>query len=226
MIEMAVWTIRFRTLAPLAEPSVCSAMRQETLPLGPLSIDEYLALEESATVRHELVAGRVYQMSGPTLRHNQIATNILRRLAALTPGTPCRVYLIDVKVRAGSDRIYYPDVVVACGAQEQDAVIVDAPCVIVEVTSPSTRRTDRGEKLDAYLALASLRGYLVVEHDRRHVTAYGREIETQWKREEVVMSGTVHVACLDGELSLDDVYAGVEMPSRVREDDVEWAPQP
>ena len=191
-------------------------MRDEGLRLGPLSVDEYLALEESSTVRHELVAGRVYQMSGATLRHNQIATNILRRLDALTPGTACRVYLIDIKVRVAADRIYYPDVVVACTAQEQDAMIVDAPCFIVEVTSPSTRRTDRGEKLDAYLALASLRGYLVVEQDRRHVTAYERETDTEWKRDEVVTSGVVRVACLDGEMSLDDVYAGVEMPSRVR----------
>jgi len=214
-----------QTLARFAEPSVCSAMRYESQSLGPLSVDEYLAFEESSTVRHELVAGRVYQMSGTTLRHNQIAGNIVRRLDALTPNTQCRVYFIDVKVRVAADQVYYPDVVATCAVQEQDAMIVEAPCFIVEVTSPSTRRIDRGEKLDAYLKVASLRGYLVVEQDRRHVTLYERVSETTWDHDDVMTSGAVRVAGLGEELSLDDVYAGIEMPSRVREDDGEPAGQ-
>jgi hypothetical protein len=32
----------------------------------------------------------------------------------------------------------------------------------------------------------------------------------------------MRIPCVDGDLSLDDVYAGVEMPQRVREDDA-WA---
>ena len=121
------------------------------------------------------MAGRVYEMSGTTTRHNQIVFNVLRRLDSLVPLTPYRVYFIDIKIRAANDRVYYPDVVVVCLAHTQDAVMFDSPCFIVEVTSRSTRRTDRVEKLDAYLKLPSLHGYLVIEQDCRHATLYQRE---------------------------------------------------
>lgn len=197
-------------------------MRPESLSLGPLSLEEYLRLEETATTRHEFVAGRVYAMSGTTVRHNLIAVNILKALNQLSRGTACRSYIIDIKLRATPDRVYYPDVMVVCDTHDQDAVILDSPCFIAEVASSSTRRTDRGEKLDAYLRIVSLRGYLVVEQDRRHVTLYTRSGD-EWQREEIMTSGVFRVPCVDGQLSLDDIYAGIEMPARVREDDDEWA---
>ena len=193
-------------------------MRLHSLSLGPLTVDEYLKLEESSTHRHEFVAGRVYEMSGTTARHNQIVLNIVRGLDRLVAGTACRSYIIDLKVRTPDDRIYYPDVVVVCVAHAQDAEMFDAPCFIVEVTSPSTRRTDRGEKLESYLKVASLQGYLVVEQDRRHVTQYQRD-GTGWKRDEVTGSGAMRIPCADGDLSLDEAYTGIEMPLRVREED-------
>ena len=67
-----------------------------------------------------------------------------------------------------------------------DTLVFDDPCLIVEVTSRWTRRIDRGEKLDGYLSLPSLRGYLIAEHDRQHVTFYSREVSGEWSREEVV----------------------------------------
>jgi Uma2 family endonuclease len=196
-------------------------MRPESLSLGPLSLEEYLRLEESATTRHEFVAGRVYAMSGTTVRHNLIVVNLLKGVDRLSHGTACRSYIIDIKLRAMPDRVYYPDMMVVCDVHDQDAVVLDSPCFIAEVASPSTRRTDRGEKLDAYLRIGSMRGYLVVEQDRRHVTLYVRSGDVG-KREEIMTSGAVRIPCVDGELSLDDIYAGIEMPARVREDDDEW----
>lgn len=70
-----------------------------------------------------------------------------------------------------STRVYYPDVIVACGKAAEVELIVDEPSLIVEDTSPSTRATDRREKLDAYMRIASLRVYLIVEQRRKHVIA-------------------------------------------------------
>jgi hypothetical protein len=56
-------------------------------------------------------------MSGVTKRHNVIALNIAFELRSASRSGPCRVYVSDVKVRAGPDVIYYPDVMVARGAE-------------------------------------------------------------------------------------------------------------
>jgi len=201
-------------------------MSEKRHDLGPLTVEEFLKFENVSRSRHEYVGGRVYALSGTTTRHNDIAVNIATRLRAAARGGPCKVYLIDLKVRAGRDRdrIYHPDGVVVCTPHGGDTLLFDDPCLIVEVTSRSTRRIDRGEKADAYMAIPSLRAYLVVEHDRRHVTFFTRGLSGEWEREEIVTTGRLDIPCPQTTLSLDEIYEGVELPPiSVNEDDEEWA---
>lgn len=178
-----------------------------------VSLDEYLRFENASPTRHEFVAGRVYAMSGTTARHNQIVTNIHARLRAAAAGGRCRAYVIDLKVRAGRDRVYYPDGVVVCTPHAGDTLMFDDPCLVVEVTSRSSRRIDHGEKLDAYLRIPSLRGYLIAEHDRRQVTLHVRGANaSEWDRIEVATTGHVPIPCLESKISLDEIYEDVELP--------------
>jgi Uma2 family endonuclease len=193
-------------------------MREPRSDLGPLRLDEYLAWETNAHGRHEFVSGRVYSLAGATARHNTIVQNIADHGRKHAVGGPCKCYLIDLKVRTPGDRVYYPDVVIDCSAHDGSTVVIDAPCLLVEVCSPTTRRIDRGEKLDAYLTIPSLEAYLIVESERRHATLYSRAIEAGWRRDEIVSNGSITLPCLGSMLSLDEVYADADPPLRVRED--------
>src|SRR4051794_3228772 len=110
-------------------------MRNESLARGPLSLEEFLAFENGAPQRHEFVRGRVFAMSGTTARHNTIVKNIDRKLTAAARGGPCKVYVIDLKVLAASDRVYYPDAVVVCTPHDDLTLMFEAPCLVLEVTS-------------------------------------------------------------------------------------------
>lgn len=79
-------------------------MSQPATRLPPLTVEEYLRLEEESSVRHECVAGVIYALAGATLIHNRIAGNIFRRLGNAAEGGPCRVYMETVKLRAGAGR--------------------------------------------------------------------------------------------------------------------------
>ena len=185
----------------------------------PMSLDEFLRFENEHPERHEFVAGDVYAMIGGTLSHSRIVQNVSFMLMTRARGGPCEVHTHDIKVQVGDDRIYYPDVLVLCTRLPGDTLVVREPCVIVEVTSPSTVRVDRGEKLDAYRRLTSLRTYLVVDQRRRRVDRHWRDVAGAWQREEYVVEGTVPVACLDASLTLDEIYEGVDLP-RVFEPEV------
>ena len=161
-------------------------------------------------------------MVGTNGRHNAIALNVVTRLRAASRNGACSVYIIDLKVRAGRDRIYYPDGVVVCSPHAGDTLVFDNPCLILEVTSRSTRRIDRGEKLDAYLAIPSLRAYVIAEQDRRHVTFHSRELDGAWSREEVVSSGAMMLPCPATTLTLDDVYEGIELPPATVRENADW----
>ena len=120
-------------------------------------------MERDSPVRHEYVGGMVHAMTGASRRHNRISLNIARKLADAAEGTPCRVYISDMKVLTPDDLGYYPDVMVACGSAPEDEYLETDPCLIVEVLSPNTESKDRREKLVAYMKIPSLRTYLILD---------------------------------------------------------------
>ena len=79
--------------------------------------------------------------------------------------------------------IYYPDVMVGCGPEPTDERIEDAPCLVVEVLSPSTERTDRHEKLSTYKRVPNLGAYLILAQEERRVDRYWRDTSGEWQRE-------------------------------------------
>ena len=177
-----------------------------------MSVDEYLAFEEASPERHEYVAGVTYVMTGASLRHNLISSNILRNLYGSARRRGCRVYMEGVKLRAAEDKIYYPDVMVACREPAEDQLVVDGLSIVVEVTSPNTRSTDRREKLATYRLIPSLESYLIVEQKRRMVTVYSRVHGGEWQGMEHVGSGDIPLAFLGTTLTLDQIYEDVPLP--------------
>jgi Uma2 family endonuclease len=185
-------------------------MAERVKPHGSLKIDEYLALEESATVRHEYVGGEIFAMVGATKRHNRIIGNISGRLWGAARGGACRVYSESVKLRVADDVIYYPDVMVACGPEGDDPFVESDPCLVVEVVSSSTETTDRREKLAAYKRMPGLRAYLIVSQDRRWVECHLRSDDGVWRRGDLVDEGRFSTPCPETNLSLAEIYEGLE----------------
>ena len=187
-------------------------MREPPVVARLLTLEEYLAFEEQTPLRHEYIAGEVFAMAGASTRHNLIIQNIVALLRPAARRRGCRVFVEGVKLRAGSDRVYYPDVLVACGKAAEVEQIVEEPSIVVEVTSPSSRATDRREKLDAYQRLPSLRSYLIVEQRHPRVLAYSRDTDGSWLREELAGAGTVSLRAIDLAITLDEIYDDIPMP--------------
>lgn len=176
-----------------------------------MTVAEFLAFEGASRVRHEYVHGEAFAMSAGTFGHNQITGNIFAHLKRAVKGGPCHVIVNDGLVRADQDHIYYPDVAVECAARSGDERVLDAPCVVVEVTSKTTRRTDRTEKLENYRRIPSLELYLIVDQMRRRVSRHWRDGE-DWRRAEIEGEGAVPIPGVGMLLTLDVIYEGVEFP--------------
>ena len=185
-----------------------------------LTIEEYFQLEEQSTVRHEYLDGEVRTMSGVTRQHSRIAGNVSARVWGITRVGSCRVHQADVMLQIGNV-VYYPDVMAACGPEPDDPRVELEPSLIVEVLSPTTERTDRGEKAMAYRGLPSLTAYVIIEQDRRWVERQWRASNGSWQRETLTDAGAVALASPSLTLTLDEIYEGVTMPSpaeRLREE--------
>ncbi len=183
-----------------------------------LTPEAYLVLEREATIRSEYFNGQVYAMAGASRAHNLIAGNILSGLHAQLRTRTCQVYANDMRVKIFPTELYtYPDVVVVCDEPRFEDAELDTllnPTVLIEVLSPTTEAYDRGEKFAQYRQVASLSEYILVAQNCVRVEHYLRQ-GTQWlltafgKQDDVL--NFVSIGC---ELSLREVYAKVEFPTR------------
>lgn len=179
-----------------------------------LTVDEYLKLEETATERHEYVAGRVFAMVGATQAHNVIVANFCRHLYDPVKKVGCRVFASDMKLRIeATNSFYYPDIMVTCEPFSAGSVYTHSPCLIVEVMSPSTQDVDRREKLTAYRHLPSLLEYVLVHQNKMQIEVYRKDNKGEWHCN--VFSGAAKLPLIflsdsTVELSMQDIYYGTD----------------
>lgn len=135
-----------------------------------LNVDEFLQIDFGSDLKAELDNGYIRMMAGGTKDHARVQANILTFLAARLRGSGCRAYGSDMGVRAHDMSLRYPDVSVECGSQTAgDATTLAAPCVLVEVLSPSTREHDLRVKKDEYRAIDSVDTIVFADPDTETV---------------------------------------------------------
>jgi Uma2 family endonuclease len=180
----------------------------------PLTVDEFLDMEEASPTKHEYVVGQVYALAGATERHNRIAGNIFGHLWTAAGDGPCRVYGSDMRVRIGDDAVYYPDVQVVCDPADTEQMYTSSPCLIVEVLSPSTKSIDLREKLILYRGIKSLRAYVIVFRDEMRAIRHYRAEKDAWFDALHGPDGAVPFPCPELTLAVTEIYRGVSLAER------------
>ncbi len=184
--------------------------------LSQISVEDYLAGEVHARLKHEYIAGMVYAMAGGTYAHNLIASNVLGELHSQLKGKPCRALNSDSKVRIQTNtqtRFYYPDASVVCADNILQGSFQDKPTLIVEILSEMTRRTDEGEKLDTYQTISALMVYVMFRQDSAGAVVY-RRCGTEFQREVYAdHAAIIRLPEIDAELRFSSVYDEVNFVS-------------
>src|SRR5436190_1846687 len=117
------------------------------------TLDEYFKIARDSEVKLEYIDGEIVAMAGGTYNHSLITTNTIIALGNRLKGKQCRVLESNLRVGIKRSRYTYPDIPVVCGAPQfdpRDSETIVNPRVLIEVLSPSTERSDRGEKVNRY----------------------------------------------------------------------------
>ena len=189
----------------------------------PITVDEYLRGELDSQVKHEYLGGFIYAMAGANNAHNRIASNVVGALFARLRGKPCEPYNSDTKVRVKLPthvRFYYPDASVVCEPNPSRDSFQDRPVVIVEVLSRKTRRTDEGEKRDAYMMVPTLAAYLLIEQDRATVNVYRRTEQGFIYETYDDLRSSIPLGEVETELPLNEIYDRVEFAPEQDEEEI------
>jgi Uma2 family endonuclease len=191
-------------------------MKQMSSEEGLYTVEEYLAFERVAELKHEYISGEVVAMAGATREHILITGNIAQRLRNQLEGKPCETYSNDMRVRATSTTYVYPDVVVVCDEpqfEDSEFDVLLNPTVVFEVLSKSTEARDRGEKFSDYRANKNVKEIIFVSQHRPRVEQYVRQANDEWIFHEVTDSaGLIKLASIECTLSLAEIYERVQFP--------------
>lgn len=99
---------------------------------------------------------------------------------------------------------------VVCRPKAAGESYQDKPVVICEVLSQSTRRIDESEKKEAYLTIASMQAYLLVEQELARVTVCRRGDHGFEPEVHEGLDAVIPLPEIDTELPLAEIYERVE----------------
>src|SRR5262245_19115491 len=143
-----------------------------------MTVTEFLAWASAqARGRYELVQGEVVAKAPERALHNYVKGEVFLALkdAVKRAKLPCMVFTEGMTVVIDEEHAREPDAAVQCGvAFNPDTMILEAPLVVVEITSPSSERDDTGEKLVEYFSVPGIHHYLIVNPAKKVVVHHAR----------------------------------------------------
>ncbi len=177
----------------------------------PMTLDEFLAWKRRQELRYEFDGIRPVAMTGGTVEHSEIATNVVEALRRRLQGRPCRAFRGDLKIMVAG-RVRYPDATVTCSPVPRGTDVIPEPVVVFEVLSASTAVTDRVERNEEYRLTPSIRCCVMLEQTRRAATVFAGAGD-DWAGHVLTGDAVLAMPEVGVDLPLAEVYAGIEFAS-------------
>jgi len=177
-----------------------------------ISPEEYLARERVSPTKNEYFDGEIFAMSGASIKHNIIFSNLFGILAISLKGKSCFPFGSDFRVHVKDNGLYtYPDISIVC----QDPEIIDDeykdnllnPSVLIEILSKSTRDYDKGRKFFLYKSIPTLQEYILIDSLNILVKIFRRNDDNSWTLTEYTKdSDSFNILTIDLTVRMNDVY--------------------
>ena len=152
--------------------------------------------DKPETERYELIDGKVYVMSAPSVNHHRIIRKLSRKLDDYFDGRVCEPFFAPVDVvlfdkkdedksdeenEENSQNVFQPDIFVVCDPDKvSDKRIYGPPDFIIEVVSPSNSENDYIKKLYLYMQYG-VREYWIADPQTEKIFVYVKDGEAEMK---------------------------------------------
>ena len=178
------------------------------------TVEEYLHAERNSGRKSEFLNGKILTTNNSNRTHNLIVSNITIAVGSRLGGNKAEIYVSNMRVQVNANRLSYPSVVIVSGEPsflDNRSDVLLNPTVVFEIYSKDTSFHDKTEKLEAYLAMPSIRECLLVKEDEMRVEHYTKQNAKQWiyriynDKDEVVT-----VDALNCKVSMTEIYAQIK----------------
>jgi Uma2 family endonuclease len=192
-----------------------------------LTFEEYIRIEQENGQKYEYHDGFIVAMSGGSLNHARLCTNISAEIHAdiKKKGDKCETFGSEAKLAIEVENKYlYPDAMIICGEvkeSEHQNQAVTNPNVIIEVLSKSTEKYDKKDKFRLYRQIESLEYYVLIEQDSYQIEVH-RKMDTKkggnislWQIEVITgIDSMLSFPTLDIEISFADIYKNIKFEDK------------
>lgn len=167
--------------------------------------EEYFLYEEGSELKHELINGNLYEMSGASIYHNKFERHLANFIEKLIKQDDVEIATEGYKVRTPNDNFFYPDIVVF--TKNFKRYFTSEPILIIEILSETTRKYDLTDKFIQYQKIPSLQYYLCVEPEQQVVFFYFKNENGEWLAETFTKDESmIELPALIISFSVKDVY--------------------
>ncbi len=99
--------------------------------------------------------------------------------------------------------------------KDTDPQLVQFPCLIIEVLSPSTEAADRGKKFAKYRQSPTLQEYVLVQVAQSGVEVFRRNEQGKWVLSEYSLDERLRLESVDVEIAIAHLYRQVQFETEV-----------
>jgi Uma2 family endonuclease len=198
-----------------------------------MTVEQYLALDESSDAKYEYLDGYVFllrppssaydddaiiDMAGGSVAHAALCARMVSLLDQALAESPYAVYTSDARMKLAEKRYLYPDVTVAC--DEQAGAMLTNPVVVIEVLSPTTEKRDRGAKFKAIVSLRaplrsadvlpSVQEYVLIGSEYKAIEVHRRD-GNFWRQYHYREGDLVELTSIGVSFPFDEVYRRIRL---------------
>lgn len=151
---------------------------------------DYLTWPENE--QWELFDGIPYMQAAPSWQHQAVSAALLSQFHNYLSGKECQVFASPFDLRLPNreekdeetNNVFQPDIVVICDKNKLKGTgYFGTPTLVIEISSPSTSRTDRVLKFNKY-EKAGVKEYWIVEPDGKYVSIFTLQEDKRYGRPE------------------------------------------
>lgn len=186
-------------------------------------LEEYFEIDAASDERLEFVNGSIRSVSGVTIEHSKIYSNLVRLLFSELQSKNYLMVSSQMKLYFSNDYVFCPDIHIYCGDLKKEKMkhgsyALKEPKIIIEILSATTTSYDKDEKFECYRQITSIEKYIMIESDlseedeegnpktKKEPKVYVRDIESKNKFVEEVFDLEGVLDILGCKINVKDIY--------------------
>ncbi len=176
----------------------------------PWTQEQFFSWASAQEERYEFDGFQPVAMTGGNVGHSRITGNLHFTLRTRLRGTACQPLGPDAGVETVNKAVRYPDALVTCSKLTFEDRLVPGVAVVFEVLSPTSGRIDRIVKVREYVAVASIRRYVIVESTSIGLTVMERAGPDEvWRTTVLTSEDTLRMPEIGIEIPVAEIYEDI-----------------